>query len=244
MGARREEVAAGTRSSTRRELVIAQIYAQAAKLFAERGFAGTSLQHVAAATGLTRQALYHYVKSKDELLAQLVTEITRSPTTELRAINRRNDLDCTEKLRAIAQAIATHRATDPHSFLLVVRSEANLPDDLARKHRDGKRAVLDEISKVVEAGVRSGEFRPVDGRITALSLMGMLNWVAWWYNPDSRYSIETAADKVADLAVAVVSQHPELRPDLTDPESAIDAVRADLDILERVIKVNLASNSD
>ncbi|BCP14202.1 hypothetical protein MINTM021_11110 [Mycobacterium paraintracellulare] len=238
MTARRRGKTENGRSSARRDLVITEIYAQAARLFAERGYAGTSLQHVAAATGLSRQALYHYVKSKDELLSQLVTDITRSPTTELQAINRRVDLTCVQKLRAIAYSIAAHRAADPYSFLLVIRSEAELPEVLATKHRDGKRAVLVEIIKVVEAGIHNGEFRRVDPRVAAFSIIGMLNWVAWWYHPDRRYpsdTVDAIANKVADMAVSVVGHRIDPGADGRDPASVLDSMRADLDILERAI---------
>jgi AcrR family transcriptional regulator len=79
----------GPRASTaRRELVENEIYENAIRLFAERGFAGTSLQDIADALGITRPALYYYVKSKDELLAKLAADvaggsaaqITRSPS--------------------------------------------------------------------------------------------------------------------------------------------------------------------
>ena len=42
---------------------------EATRLFADRGFAGTSLQDIADATGLTRPALYHYFGSKEGNLA-------------------------------------------------------------------------------------------------------------------------------------------------------------------------------
>ena len=49
--------AAEGRASTRRALVEQEIYEQATRLFAERGFAGTSFQDIADAVGLTRPAL-------------------------------------------------------------------------------------------------------------------------------------------------------------------------------------------
>ena len=87
-----EPAAANGRASARRELVEAQIYEQATRLFAERGFAGTSLQDVADAMGMTRSALYYYVRNKDQLLAQLVTEITSGPADAAEEIAGR-DLD-------------------------------------------------------------------------------------------------------------------------------------------------------
>src|SRR5215468_7458321 len=81
--------AAGNGKPTvRRDLVANEIYDQATRLFAERGFAGTSFQDIADAVGLTRPALYHYVRSKDELLEKLVAEITEDSATALKAIMR------------------------------------------------------------------------------------------------------------------------------------------------------------
>ncbi|MEY2656131.1 MAG: hypothetical protein RLZZ524_3159, partial [Pseudomonadota bacterium] len=47
------------------------ILARAAELFAERGYTGTSMNEVAAACGLTKPALYHYVRDKEALLLQI-----------------------------------------------------------------------------------------------------------------------------------------------------------------------------
>ncbi|MER5436873.1 helix-turn-helix domain-containing protein, partial [Streptomyces sp. NPDC002588] len=57
------------RSTARRELIENEMFEQASRLFAERGFAGTNLGDIAEAMGITRPALYYYVKSKDDLLA-------------------------------------------------------------------------------------------------------------------------------------------------------------------------------
>ena len=54
------------------------ILAVASKLFAEKGFAGTALQDIAEKMGITRAAVYHHFKSKDEVLATLVADNVRS----------------------------------------------------------------------------------------------------------------------------------------------------------------------
>ena len=76
------ERAAKNGRGTRRELVENEMYEHAIRLFAERGFAGTSLQDIADAMGVTRPALYYYVKSKDELPDGEVGELCcRGPYT-------------------------------------------------------------------------------------------------------------------------------------------------------------------
>ena len=64
-----EQSRAGT---PRRELVENEIYEHATRLFAERGFAGTSLQDIASAVGLLKGSIYYYIKTKEDLLYELV----------------------------------------------------------------------------------------------------------------------------------------------------------------------------
>ncbi|MDV6284980.1 TetR/AcrR family transcriptional regulator [Rhodococcus jostii] len=225
-----------TRTSARRELVENEIFEHAARLFAERGFASTNLQEIADAVGLTRPALYYYVKSKDELLARLVASATGDATTELRKINRRSDLDPTEKLRAIARASVLRQAHHPARFQMIIRSEADLPEKLATAHEAGRRAVLGELAKVVDSGIRAGHFRPQDSRVAALSLIGMWNWLPWWYRADGRLSADAVADQMADMAVSAVAQQAQRIPETGGSKAAIALLRQDLDYLDRLIE--------
>ncbi|PVZ14585.1 TetR/AcrR family transcriptional regulator [Actinomycetospora cinnamomea] len=231
------------RVSARRELVEAQIYEQATRLFAERGFAGTSLQDIADAMGMTRPALYYYVRNKDQLLAQLVTEITEGPADAAAEIAD-SDAGATEKLRRLVHLIASRQAHHAARFRLVIRSESELPPDLASAHETAKRRVLDGFARVVDQGIRSGEFRPRPVRTTALALIGMCNWIAWWFHPGGSQSAEEVAEQMADMAVTLVAQPPDRAPQsprADDPAAALDLLRQDLDYLERIISSSLPS---
>src|SRR4029077_16306250 len=122
----------------RRGLVEAQIMEEATRLFADRGFAGTSLQDIAVATGLTRPALYHYFGSKEDLLSRLVSELTEGPADELGEIRQRDGTTATERLRAMALAVAFRQASQPARFRLLVRSEAELPEALSKVYDQGR----------------------------------------------------------------------------------------------------------
>lgn len=241
---RRPRRSGNGQATARRELVEAEIYEQATRLFAERGFAGTSLADIAEAMGMTRPALYYYVKNKDELLARLVTEITQSPADAVTDIADRTDLGAEEKLRTLVHMIAGRQARHAARFRLVIRSESELPTEVAIAHETAKRRVLDGFCRVVDEGVRRGEFRPRDTRTTALALIGMCNWIAWWYRPGGPQSEDDLADAMGDMAVDMVAQPPDrvpgdARPD--DPAAALTLLRQDLDYLERVLGSSDAS---
>ena len=155
-------------TTARRELVENEIYEHAIRLFAERGFAGTSLQDIADALGVTRPALYYYVKSKDELLAKLAADVAGGSAAQITELAGRPDLDAAGKLREIVRLTALRQATQPERFRLLIRSEAELPAELSDAYDTSRRAVLRAVTGVIEEGIRAGRFRPVDARIAAL----------------------------------------------------------------------------
>lgn len=219
------------RQTTRRELVESEIQEHAARLFAERGFAGTSLQDIADSVGITRQALYYYVKSKEEVLAKLVTDLTSSSVTRTRELRADPNLSHAERLRRIAHLTVTNRAHDRTRFQLLDRSASALPDDIAAAFLEGRRDALAELRGIIDDGIAAGEFRPVDSRVAALSVLGMCNWVAWWYEPGPDHPVEPIAEQMADSAVAML----RAAPAGNDPAAALATARAGLDQLERLL---------
>jgi AcrR family transcriptional regulator len=225
-----------SRSSTRRDLVESQIIQEATRLFAERGFSGTSLKDIADATGLTRPALYHYVRSKDEILARLVTELAELPARVLKEVHAEKDLSTTERLHKMAHAVALQQAADPSRFQLLIRSEADLPEELVERYRKSRRQVLREFEGVIAEGSASGELRAVDARTAALSIIGQCNWVAWWHKSGTPEENERVADTIADLAVASV-RSPERGEQGGDPRRlALARLRREVDHLETLLE--------
>ncbi|OUC78072.1 TetR/AcrR family transcriptional regulator [Gordonia lacunae] len=219
------------RPNVRRELVEREIKENAARLFAERGFAGTTLQDIADATGLTRQAVYHYVDNKDDLFIQLVTEIAGQPAQLLHEINAMSDLSPADKLRRMARSMALHQMAHGDRFRLLIRSEGDLPDHLAKSYASSRRRVLRELIKLIEAGVDDGTFRAVNARTAALGVIGMLNWIAWWHL-DGRED-QVAANDLAEMVVKSVlgdDSHP------TPPtvEGILANVHLELDLVQKL----------
>ena len=75
-------------------------------------------------------------------------------------------------------------------------------------------------------------------RTTALALIGMCNWIAWWFRAGGAQSPDEVGEQMAEMAVAMVAQAPDRLPESPrpdDPAAALDLLRQDLDYLERII---------
>jgi AcrR family transcriptional regulator len=227
----KEQNGASLRGSATRTAILES----AAKLFAEKGFAGTSLQEIAERLSLTRPAVYHYFESKEHILATLVEASSVGSAQRLHAVRAEGSPDMSTALRKAVSELVRNRASAPEHFRMVDRSEAALPTELAAAHFKARRAVLAEVMGIVSDGIERGEFRVTDVRIAALSVLGMVNWVAWWYRPWEDGPPEVTADAIAESAVAMLAQ-PEYRvPKKPGLNGAIERVRHDLDYLASLL---------
>jgi len=224
-------------STTRRELVSNQILEQSAALFAERGVSGTSLQEVADALQISRTALYHYIGGKDELLATLVRGITQETAAALEQLAADESTAPLERLRLAIVDMVVRIASSPSRFRLLLMSESELDEKTATEHRRARRRTLEALERIVAAGVDAGALRPADQRTAAFALLGMCNWVAWWYRPDrDEQPPERVAETIAEIALAGLRAGDGRAATNGDAVGhALQLLREDLTLLERAV---------
>jgi AcrR family transcriptional regulator len=217
------------RAGLRRRLVEREILERAAELFAQRGFAGTTVQDIADALGMSRPALYYYVKSKDVILEQLVENLSINDANVLEAIRRRRSGDPLDKLREMAHHLATNASSNPYQTQILAQSKHHLPEQIAARDREAERSIVQSLSWVLEQGMRRGQFRALDPRTAALAIIGMCLWTAWWVVSPS----QSLTDQVADQAVASVAATDGNQ--LDEPAELLRAARANLDRLQSTL---------
>ena len=178
------------------------IVSAAAKVFRTKGYHAATVRDIADEVGLLKCSLYHAFDSKEELLYLVVKEpIAQMYRTmaEIAAADGR----ATEKLR---RAIAAHlEAFDrhyPHLFVYLREREAvkrRFREKIGFSPKDYERC----WQQILSEGVESGEFRrDLDIQVASYGLLGMLNWLYKWYDPQGRLSVREVAEQFTALALA------------------------------------------
>ena len=187
-----------------------EILGAAARLFAQRGYSATSMNDVAQASGVSKATLYHYVRDKHDLLAQ----ITRGHVARLEAVLEEvggQRLPPEAHLRALIGRFmqAYEHAQHEHRVLT---------EDVRFLEPAARREVLEAQRRVVQAFADAiGALRPDLQRSTlakplAMLLFGMLNWTFTWLKAAGPLSHEALAALAADLFFGGL---PALRPSPT-----------------------------
>ena len=169
-----------------------------ARIFAQRGYHATGITELCTANDLGKGALYHYIGSKEELLAAIhdrvmdevmagadrVAEAGGSPSEQLAMLGD-------ELLDVI------HRYPD-HVWVFLHEFPA-LTGDRAERFRRRRREYERQVEGVLLAGVESGEFRQLDPRLTAMAWLGMHNYTYLWLKAGGPLSARDVAKPFAEI---------------------------------------------
>lgn len=176
-----------------RELILRQ----AAALFAAQGYAATSMNQVAAACGVTKAALYHYVRDKHELLA-LVAEAhvlrLEGVVSEVLA----DQLPPEPRLRALITRFVQEYASARNEHRVLTEDVALLADPERERVLGIERRVVAAFADTVAAMRPALQAADLHKPLTML-LFGMINWMFTWFRPGEPLSHEQMAPLVADL---------------------------------------------
>jgi TetR/AcrR family transcriptional regulator, cholesterol catabolism regulator len=167
----------------------------AGKLFAERGYHGTSMRDLAAELGLLGSSLYSHISSKEDLLVEVVEKgavlFQGSADAALATSGTAAD-----RLRAL---VAGH-VDVVLDHLDEVRTFLNEAGALDESHRNRVVAARDRY----EASYRSvlSEMKVTDPKLGAIFLLSILNALERWYRPTGPVQRQELADEIIQFAVA------------------------------------------
>ena len=191
------------RWESRREAIIDT----SARLFARQGYHATGIMELCAANDLGKGALYHYIGSKEELLAaihdRVMDEVMVGATRAVEAGGSPSQqlvLLGSELLNVI------HRYPD-HVWVFLHEFPA-LTGARAERFRSRRREYEGCVERVLRAGITSGEFRNVDPWLTARAWFGMHNYTYLWLKPGGRLDARTVAQPFADIFMRGIATGP------------------------------------
>jgi TetR/AcrR family transcriptional regulator, cholesterol catabolism regulator len=171
----------------------------AAELFAERGYAATSMTDLSDATGLAAGGLYHYIGSKKQLLFRICDELMEPLLEEARAIVA-TDTPADVQLRDLLRAWVAHIARHRHHMMVFQQERHLIERDpqwrTIRRQRKDFELILDGLLERCE---RDGSLSFPDRALALRALLGMVNHTATWLRPRGRLSPEEIADGYFEL---------------------------------------------
>ncbi len=182
----------------------------ATRMFAVRGFEGTTVQELVEATGITKGGFYHYFSSKDDLLREIYSRLLAEQAARLETVAE-GPGDAADRLRLVASDVVATTLADIEAVTVVARSMHLLAPDVQATVRADRRRYHDRFCDLILDGQQSGEFRPdVTPDLVADFFFGAVHYLPVWFHADGPLSAEEVGAHFAELLVSSV-RHPTMR---------------------------------
>lgn len=171
----------------------------ASRVFRRQGLHATGMRDIAGELGMAVGNLYYYFKDKEELLA-FVQEDTLAGLLDLAARTRERDLRADARLFLLIEGHVVRLNEETPGSLAHLEVEA-----LGEPWRQAVQAQRDEYERafreILEEGIAAGVFRPTDPKVSALAILGAVNWTVKWFRPDGGKSAREIGRECAELLV-------------------------------------------
>lgn len=183
-----------------------EILQAASRVFRRRGLQSTGMRDIATELNMAVGNLYYYFKDKEALLA-FVQEDTLEALLELADRVRSQKLRANGRLFMLIEEHVVLLNEEIPGSLAHLEVEA-LSEPWRRRVQDRRDAYERAFREIIEEGMATGVFRPTDPKVSAMAILGAVNWTVKWFRPDGGKTARQIGRECAEMLVRGVAANP------------------------------------
>jgi AcrR family transcriptional regulator len=176
----------------------ALIFERAAELFAESGFAGTSIADLALRCRASKSWIYHYFPSKDAILFGILQDHMETLRSAAAAATR-GGAPPRAQLRALLAAFMAIYAGAKARHVVLMNELGALPTAQRDEILELERQVVELVAGLLRRVNPALTTRQTLVKPAAMLLLGMINWTHTWYQPHGALEPDQLARLASDL---------------------------------------------
>lgn len=180
---------------------------EAARLFVLNGYRSTTLDQIAANLGVTKGAIYHYFKSKDEILHAIVLVAMEAMEENFNLVSQ-SQADIGTKIYRILRGHVLAVVENRNSLGVFLREQREMGDLVRWPIEHRMREYTNSVAHMVETIQIAQGNVVVDPVVVVFAWFSSCNSVIQWYSPDGPLTPETIADMLAGMALRSIGIAP------------------------------------
>jgi TetR/AcrR family transcriptional regulator, fatty acid metabolism regulator protein len=177
----------------------------AVRVFARQGFHATRVSDIADEAGVAYGLVYHYFKSKDEVLNELFVERWSLLLAAIEETDGEESRTPREKLAVVASFIVDSYRHDPELMKVIIVEVTRAANSFGRTHLPEIRRAYDGITKIVADGQEAGAFRrDIAPDFASMSFYGAIEQLLSGWIFEVIPASETDYEQAKELVVATI----------------------------------------
>lgn len=180
------------------------IVKEAAVLFKEKGYSGTSMRELAQYMGVEAAGLYNHIENKAEILQEICFNVAREFLTHMDEVEQRA-CSAKEKLSIIVKG-HIRVIIQMQNEVAVANSEWKSLDEMQQEeYKRLRKKYEDKIIGIVEEGIEKCEFKKLNASMVMYTLLSSIRWIELWYKEGRGVSESEIQDHVLSMVLEGLS---------------------------------------
>ncbi|PYS46978.1 MAG: hypothetical protein DMF68_17325 [Acidobacteria bacterium] len=185
---------------TRYDQKLEFILRTSASIFAGKGYHSTTMRDISRATHVSLAGLYHYCRSKEELLF-LIQDNCFGRVVERLQRQLKETREPVEKLRLVIENHLSFFAANMAEMKVLSHEADSLAGEMQARVSGKKQQYTRLVRRIlseVQQSHQTGE-QKIDLTVGIYALFGMMNWIYNWYNPRGPLSVSDLVENITRL---------------------------------------------
>lgn len=179
------------KSENRRESIISA----SIDLFYQHGYQKASLRDIAQRVGVTQAAIYYHFSCKEEILLTIIEQFTNQLFFTLKSCLADNK----DPVNNLKNAIIKHcilTKSIRSGAKIIIEDKRFLSNDLRKMAKEKEKVIYYLYRDYLAEMQKSNLIKECDLTMATFGILGMINWLYHWYNPEGKIKLETMAEEM------------------------------------------------
>jgi len=189
----------GSGYGSKREVRREQILKIASALFSEKSYHDVTVEEIAGAVGVAKGTIYLYFPSKERLYLEILEDSFEAIESLLEREIAKSD-SAPVKLKKVLRSIFEFYQMNLDVLRILSRDETHLIREHFQFTEHWRLRRIKLYEKILEKGQRERSFRPMNTKLVAIIIFGLVRSVMFYYK------IEKSASEISDGVFSVISE--------------------------------------
>ena len=176
------------------------IVRKAATLFREKGYKAASMRDLAEAVGVEAASLYNHIKSKSELLNELVFSVANKFVLKMDEIESEN-ISSLEKMEKLLRFHITEMINNYEEVYVSDREWKHLSDPYLSNYQNQRRVYRKRIAAIIEEGIRNKEIKTIDAPTVVLIFLHAVSGIESWHRSTKKITANELEQNMVTILI-------------------------------------------
>ena len=176
------------------------ILLKASAMFREKGFPATSMRDLAESVGIEAASLYNHIRSKSEILQEIVFRIANDCNIHLDTLEETNSTSI-KKIESLIRFHIEMMLNRFDDYCVMVNEWIHLSEPYLTNFTTQRRNYVQRMEAIIEKGIAHKEMKPVLPYVVMLTILSSVRGLEFWHRSEKRIPAKTMEDHMVNYLI-------------------------------------------